>query len=153
MASSTVAQLVSYPLALIRTRLQAQGAHGKPVKYKGMVDVAVQTVRAAHDRFDLAEGGEWFMESELLLQDPLPPLGTYVSQPPTKPTNPTNRTRETGISHQPLSLPPHSQVQREGLYGLYKGLVPNLFKLAPAAGISWYVFEETKLLLGVDPRS
>lgn len=44
MASSTVAQLVSYPLALIRTRLQAQGAKGEPVKYKGMMDVAFQTV-------------------------------------------------------------------------------------------------------------
>jgi solute carrier family 25 phosphate transporter 23/24/25/41 len=35
----------------------------------------------------------------------------------------------------------------------WQGLLPNLIKLAPAAGISWYVFEETKLLLGVDPRS
>lgn len=34
-----------------------------------------------------------------------------------------------------------------------QGLLPNLIKLAPAAGISWYVFEETKILLGVDPRS
>lgn len=34
-----------------------------------------------------------------------------------------------------------------------QGLLPNLIKLAPAAGISWYVFEETKLLLGVDPRT
>ncbi len=36
---------------------------------------------------------------------------------------------------------------------LLQGLLPNLIKLAPAAGISWYVFEETKLLLGVDPRT
>lgn len=34
-----------------------------------------------------------------------------------------------------------------------QGLLPNLIKLAPAAGISWYVFEETKMLLGVDPRT
>ena len=51
-----------------------------------------------------------------------------------------------------MFIPP-PQVRREGVHGLYKGLLPNLFKLAPAAGISWYVFEETKLLLGVDPRS
>lgn len=44
-------------------------------------------------------------------------------------------------------------IRREGIFGLYKGLLPNLLKLAPAAGISWYVFEETKLLLGVDIRS
>lgn len=44
-------------------------------------------------------------------------------------------------------------VRHEGWKGLYKGLLPNLIKLAPAAGISWYLFEETKLALGVDPRS
>ncbi len=36
--------------------------------------------------------------------------------------------------------------------GLYKGLIPNILKLAPAAGVSWYVFEETKRWLGLDPR-
>lgn len=44
-------------------------------------------------------------------------------------------------------------LKREGVRGLYKGLFTNLIKLAPAAGISWYVFEETKLLMGVNPRS
>jgi hypothetical protein len=39
------------------------------------------------------------------------------------------------------------------LPSILQGLIPNLIKLAPAAGISWYVFEETKLLLGVDPRT
>lgn len=34
-----------------------------------------------------------------------------------------------------------------------QGIVPNLAKVAPAAGISWFVFEEVKLLLGVDPHS
>jgi solute carrier family 25 phosphate transporter 23/24/25/41 len=37
--------------------------------------------------------------------------------------------------------------------GLYKGLLPNIIKLAPAAGISWYVFEESKQVLGLDPRA
>ena len=32
-------------------------------------------------------------------------------------------------------------VRREGFLGLYKGVLPNLFKLAPAAGISWFTFE------------
>lgn len=87
MASSVFAQFVSYPLALVRTRLQAQGVGGNPIKYTGMLDVFSQTLR------------------------------------------------------------------NEGAIGLYKGLLPNLIKLAPAAGISWYVFEETKLLLGVSPGS
>ena len=87
MASSVVAQFVSYPLALVRTRLQAQGVGGNPIKYAGMADVFAQTLR------------------------------------------------------------------NEGFAGLYKGLLPNLIKLAPAAGISWYVFEETKVLLGIEHGS
>ncbi|KAI8465084.1 MAG: mitochondrial substrate carrier [Monoraphidium minutum] len=83
MASSVFAQFVSYPLALVRTRLQAQGVGGNPIKYSGMLDVFSQTLR------------------------------------------------------------------NEGAGGLYKGLLPNLIKLAPAAGISWYVFERTKQLLGI----
>ena len=84
MLSSSVAQFASYPLALVRTRLQAQGAAGAPLKYAGMGDV----LRRA--------------------------------------------------------------VEREGVRGLYKGIGPNLAKVAPAAGISWFVFEEVKAALGVD---
>lgn len=38
-------------------------------------------------------------------------------------------------------------LQNEGVRGLYKGLVPNLMKIAPAAGISWFVYEESKRIL------
>jgi hypothetical protein len=34
-----------------------------------------------------------------------------------------------------------------------QGLLPNICKLAPAAGIGWYVFEETKIFLGEDPHT
>lgn len=40
-----LSQFVSYPLALVRTRLQAQGVGGNPIKYSGMVDVFSQTLR------------------------------------------------------------------------------------------------------------
>jgi solute carrier family 25 phosphate transporter 23/24/25/41 len=36
---------VSYPLALVRTRLQAQGVGGNPIKYSGMLDVFSQTLK------------------------------------------------------------------------------------------------------------
>lgn len=31
--------------------------------------------------------------------------------------------------------------------------MPNLIKVAPAAGISWFVFEEVKNVLGLDPKT
>jgi len=34
-----------------------------------------------------------------------------------------------------------------------QGSMTNLAKLAPAAGISWFVFEETKVMLGLSMRS
>jgi solute carrier family 25 phosphate transporter 23/24/25/41 len=87
MLSSSLAQFCAYPLALTRTRLQAQGMCGAPARYSGMVDVLTQTYR------------------------------------------------------------------REGLRGWYKGSLTNLAKVAPAAGISWFTFEETKAFLGlVDAR-
>lgn len=33
-----------------------------------------------------------------------------------------------------------------------QGSLTNLAKVAPAAGISWLVFEQAKLLMSVDPR-
>lgn len=81
MLSSTGAQLVAYPLGLIRTRLQAQGMGGVPLQYSGMFDVIKKTL------------------------------------------------------------------ELEGIKGMYKGLTPNLMKIAPAAGISWFVFEESKRIL------
>ena len=44
-------------------------------------------------------------------------------------------------------------LQHEGFKGLYKGLTPNMLKLAPAAAVSWYTFEKAKLLMGIDIRT
>merc|ERR1712203_207539 len=38
----------------------------------------------------------------------------------------------------------------EGIKGLYRGLVPNFFKVAPAVSISYYVYERTREYLGVE---
>ncbi len=43
--SSSVGQLCSYPLALIRTRMQAQGAPNRPVVYKSSLDCLIVTVK------------------------------------------------------------------------------------------------------------
>lgn len=41
-------------------------------------------------------------------------------------------------------------VKREGYRGLYKGLTPNLLKVAPALSITWMVYEKSKRVLGLD---
>ena len=37
----------------------------------------------------------------------------------------------------------------EGFTGLYRGIVPNFCKVAPAVSISYYVYERTREYLGV----
>mmetsp|Transcript_11773 Transcript_11773/g.35907 ORF Transcript_11773/g.35907 Transcript_11773/m.35907 type:complete len:539 (-) Transcript_11773:44-1660(-) len=43
--SSTCGQIVAYPMALVRTRLQSQGIQGKPLMYTGIYDCLRTTVR------------------------------------------------------------------------------------------------------------
>jgi solute carrier family 25 phosphate transporter 23/24/25/41 len=78
--SSTCGQLVSYPLALIRTRLQAHPKHEHEVNWLRMVS------------------NIW---------------------------------------------------DEEGFRGLYRGLVPNFLKVAPAVSVSYVVYEYTRRALGV----
>lgn len=41
-------------------------------------------------------------------------------------------------------------VAREGYRGLYKGLTPNILKVAPALSITWVVYENSKKMLGLE---
>ncbi|KAK2025405.1 mitochondrial carrier [Colletotrichum zoysiae] len=41
-------------------------------------------------------------------------------------------------------------LKNEGMRGMYKGLTPNLLKVAPALSITWVVYENTKRLLGLE---
>ena len=40
-------------------------------------------------------------------------------------------------------------IKNEGFRGLYKGLTPNLLKVAPALSITWVVYENSKRILGL----
>lgn len=44
----------------------------------------------------------------------------------------------------------NSIVQEEGPRGLYRGLLPNFLKVIPAVSIGYVMYEQLKLLLGVD---
>jgi len=41
-------------------------------------------------------------------------------------------------------------LRTEGVKGLYRGIVPNFCKVAPAVSISYYVYERTRSRLGVE---
>ncbi|XP_056630346.1 calcium-binding mitochondrial carrier protein SCaMC-2 isoform X1 [Diorhabda sublineata] len=84
-ASSTLGQMCSYPLALVRTRLQA-----------------------------------------------------HVSHPSVDPSSGTM----TGVFR--------SIIEREGFFGLYRGITPNFIKVMPAVSISYVVYEYSSRLLGVN---
>lgn len=44
-------------------------------------------------------------------------------------------------------------VTQEGIRGLYKGLLPNLLKVAPSMAANWLSFEVTRdLLVGLKPE-
>ncbi|EPY83281.1 calcium-binding mitochondrial carrier protein SCaMC-2 isoform 1 [Camelus ferus] len=84
--SSTCGQLASYPLALVRTRMQAQAS---------------------------IEGAPEVTMSSLFKQI----------------------------------------LRTEGAFGLYRGLAPNFMKVIPAVSISYVVYENLKITLGVQSRS
>ena len=41
-------------------------------------------------------------------------------------------------------------LRTEGPTGLYRGIIPNFCKVAPAVSISYYVYERTRERLGVE---
>ncbi|ONH70456.1 Calcium-binding mitochondrial carrier SAL1, partial [Pichia kudriavzevii] len=43
-------------------------------------------------------------------------------------------------------------IKREGVQGLFKGLVPNLAKVIPAVSISYLMYENLKQLFGLNER-
>ena len=145
MLSSSVAQCVSYPLALVRTRLQVSGWSWMRVQ-----SIVVCACVCAQELWCPTPSS---YPPRLQHNNPTHTLKTQL-----KTHKNTNTKQAQGVSGMPVKYGGMVDVlsttlKKEGFVGLYKGLLPNLIKLAPAAGISWYVFEATKRALGVDPRS
>lgn len=44
-------------------------------------------------------------------------------------------------------------LKQEGPKGLYRGIVPNFMKVAPAVSISYVVYERTRQALGIKSSS
>ena len=52
-----------------------------------------------------------------------------------------------GYQYKSISGAIRAIVAQEGIKGLYKGIVPNLLKVAPSMASSWLSFEVTRDLL------
>jgi solute carrier family 25 phosphate transporter 23/24/25/41 len=62
----------------------------------------------------------------------------------------------SGLGYQYKSIPDAVRVivSQEGIKGLYKGLFPNLLKVAPSMASSWLSFEVTRdFLVGLKPET
>lgn len=117
--SSTCGQLASYPLALVRTRMQAQGNAGSgPVP------------RGPSPQAGGLQGGAG-----------KPLMGTSL----------TTASIE-GAPEVTMSSLFRQILRTEGAFGLYRGLAPNFMKVIPAVSISYVVYENLKVTLGVQSR-
>jgi hypothetical protein len=58
-------------------------------------------------------------------------------------------TVSTAGSKQGLVAMTRDIIAREGLWGLYRGIVPNFLKVLPAVSVSYVIYEQTKVKLGI----
>lgn len=117
--SSTCGQLASYPLALVRTRMQAQGNAGSGPVPRGLCP-----------RAGWAPGQNWQTSDGASL--------TIASI--------------EGAPEVTMSSLFRQILRTEGAFGLYRGLAPNFMKVIPAVSISYVVYENLKITLGVQSR-
>ena len=117
--------------------MQAQGYDGRPPKYSGMLDVLQKAFRHEGVR------GLYKASKHLLVAQTAcccnRPFCSSLSQ--------------CTCADLCWAAQSSSVEQRIDANVWSQGILPNLAKVAPAAGISWFTFEEVKLLLGVDPAT
>ena len=126
--SSTLGQVCSYPLALVRTRLQAQGENlllhiyliYKLINFEFYSILAITQTPATNMNLNVA-GFQNVM---------------YGGDGQKTPQTMTSTFRRI--------------IQQEGLAGLYRGITPNFIKVLPAVSISYVVYEYSSRALGVN---
>ena len=120
--SSCCGQVAAYPLALVRTKLQSQG-----------------TQLAVIITIDYS-----FTGMKSLTVKTKQPISTSLNifSAGLNLNLPVEQTQAIGLFRY--------TVRTEGIKGLYRGIVPNFFKVAPAVSISYFVYERTREYLGVE---
>lgn len=121
--SSTLGQLCSYPLALVRTRLQAQGK-------------------------TIIQGHNWFYRNAIIiLPFSLAAAETIANQK--RKTQIPLKSSDAHSGEETMTGLFRKIVRQEGLTGLYRGITPNFLKVLPAVSISYVVYEYTSRALGI----
>lgn len=119
--SSCCGQVAAYPLALVRTKLQSQG-----------------TQLAVIITIDYS-----FYQKSLTVKTKQPiSTSLNIFSAGLNLNLPVEQTQAIGLFRY--------TVRTEGIKGLYRGIVPNFFKVAPAVSISYFVYERTREYLGVE---
>lgn len=118
--SSALGQLCSYPLALVRTRLQAQGLFSiAPISFVILIEMFFTYLAAL----------------------------TVASQ--IRKTQIPLKSCDAGSNEETMTGLFRKIVRQEGIAGLYRGITPNFLKVLPAVSISYVVYEYTSRALGI----
>lgn len=125
-ASSTLGQVCSYPLALVRTRLQAQGEIYYLMPMMKILINFVVFILAITQTTNLSLNMAGFNNMTFTQQQKLAAKDYTM----------------TGVFKK--------IIQQEGLAGLYRGITPNFIKVLPAVSISYVVYEYSSRQLGVN---
>ena len=119
--SSCCGQVAAYPLALVRTKLQSQGTRL----------AVIITIDNSFYQKSLTVKTKQPISTSLNIFS----AGLNLNLP-------VEQTQAIGLFRY--------TVRTEGIKGLYRGIVPNFFKVAPAVSISYFVYERTREYLGVE---